>query len=425
MKILIILITSLALMACGSNNKKKENKDTHNHETCSGHDHSHAGHDHADDKAHDHETCGHDHSAHADDKAHDHAGDHNHAHPDPNYVEVELKDSQVKAAKIQVYEVQPIPFSSIIKTSGKISSNNKNRKVIVAPISGIVKIVSNKLVDGASIKLNELVATISSSNMEGGDKLVTIIARYNAAKLEFDRAKSLIGDQLISQKEYNQIEVDFKKTETEYKLIKLSSKDGLKIKSPIKGYLNELLVANGEYVEAGSPIAVITTNKRFTLTAYVSERYFPRLKNITSANFKTSYSDTAYDIKDLNGTFIAYGKGENDETKLVPVTFEFDSNNSIIAGSYVEVYLKEKTSTNSITIPLSALSEEQNVYYVYTHRGGNLYRKNEVKLGNSDGVNIEVLDGINIKDKVVVNGTYQIKLASSSGVIPSACGHAH
>ena len=266
--------------------------------------------------------------------------------------------------------------------------------------------------------------TISSSKMEGGDISKKVALRYNAAKSEFERAESLIGDKLISQSDYNAIKLEYLTAETEFKAIG-NSGNGVKITSPIKGYVNELLVSEGEYVEAGRPIMIVSANNSSILTAYVSERQYGRLKNISNANFKTAYNNNVYDINKLGGKFLAYGRGENDESLLVPVSFEFPNNGDILPGSFVEVYLKEKSKRNAITIPLSAITEEQNVYYVYTHRGGQLYRKNEVKLGESDGKFIEILSGINAGDKVVVNGTYQIKLAASSGAIPAACGHAH
>lgn len=251
-------------------------------------------------------------------------------------------------------------------------------------------------------------------------------ARYEAAKSDYDRAQSLITDKLISQSDFNTIKLTFLTSKAEYDaLVAKSGTNGVRVSSPINGYLTELLVKDGEYVEAGTPLIIVSAGSKSLLTAYVSERYYGRLRNITGANFKTAYKDNVYDIKDLGGKVLAYGKGENDESYLIPVTFEFNNSADILPGSFVEVYLKEKPQSGTVAIPLSAVTEEQNVFYVYTHRGEQLYRKNEVKLGANDGKFVEVLSGIKSGDKVVTKGTYQIKLASSSGAIPAACGHQH
>lgn len=426
---------------------KEETPKEHVHadgEVCTG--------DHGEGKAaaHDHkegEACSHDHKE-GEACSHDHkdgescSGDHTafqaaegepvstvegeHAHPDPNFTEVQLKDSQAKEANIRIYRVAGQPFAPVIKTTGKVSSNNIDKKIIVAPTSGIVKIMTSGLVDGATIEKGKSLIAISTDNIEGGDVMKKTAARYDAAKADYARANELIKDKLISQTEYNTIKVTFTTAEAEYKALSTKSgKNGVTVSSPIKGYLTELLVKDGEYVAAGTPVAIISGGAKSILTAYVSERYYGRLKNITGANFKTAYNNSVYSIKSLGGKMIAYGKGENDESYLVPVTFEFSSNADILPGSFVEVYLKEKERNGTIIVPLTAITEEQNVFYVYTHRGEQLYRKNEVKLGANDGKFVEILSGVNAGDKVVVNGTYQIKLASSSGAIPAACGHAH
>ncbi|MEG0500134.1 MAG: efflux RND transporter periplasmic adaptor subunit [Rikenellaceae bacterium] len=450
MKKVLVLITTLAIVACGSNQStKKSSTDTKTTTSCGDsactEDHTKEAHNHkpgetcpSEKKAtkHNHaegETCPSEQKAEKAKDGHNHAegetcgAEAEHAHPDPNFVEVQLKEGQAKEAHIETYLVKATSdFSSVIKTTGKVSSNKTDKKVIVAPTSGVVNIIAPNLVDGVAVAKGKALVAVSTAKIEGGDLIKKTTARYQAAKSDFERAKSLIGDKLISQSDFNAIKVTFTTAQAEYDALNAKSgNNGVRVSSPINGYLTELLVKDGEYVEAGAPLMIVSAGNKALLTAYVSERYYGRLRNITGANFKTAYNNNVYDIKDLGGKVIAYGKGENDESYLVPVTFEFNNSADILPGSFVEVYLKEKPMAGAIAIPLSAVTEEQNVYYVYTHRGEQLYRKNEVKLGANDGKFVEVLSGIKDGDKVVTKGTYQIKLASSSGVIPAACGHQH
>lgn len=482
MKKVFIVVAAFLFVACGTGEKapKQTTKTTteeHNHapgETCPSEkaaaekaaEHNHAEgeacthehkegeactHDHKEGEActhehkegeactHEHkegEACTHDHNegeattAKAAEEEHNHAEGEtctDHAHPDPNFVEVQLKESQAKEAGIKIYTVTPSDdFSSIIKTTGKVSSNNTDKKIIVAPTSGVVNLIASNLVDGIAVSKGKVLLAVSTSKIEGGDYMAKTTARYNAAKSDYDRANTLIGDKLISQTDYNAIQLAYTTAKAEYEALNgKSGKNGVRVTSPINGFLTELLVKDGEYVEAGTPIAIVSAGNKSVLTAYVSERYYGRLKNIKGANFKTAYNNNVYDIADMGGKMIAYGKGENDESYLIPVSFEFKSNSEILPGSFVEVFLKEAPHTGALKIPLSAITEEQNVYYVYTHRGEQLYRKNEVKLGDNDGKFVEILSGIKAGDRVVSNGTYQIKLASSSGAIPAACGHQH
>jgi multidrug efflux pump subunit AcrA (membrane-fusion protein) len=75
-------------------------------------------------------------------------------------------------------------------------------------------------------------------------------------------------------------------------------------------------------------------------------------------------------------------------------------------------------------IPVSALVEEQGIFYVYVQTEGESFQKRELKLGANDGKKVQVLSGLTEGERVVTKGGYQIKLAQASGILP-AHGHEH
>ena len=89
----------------------------------------------------------------------------------------------------------------------------------------------------------------------------------------------------------------------------------------------------------------------------------------------------------------------------------------------MEVFLLGTPQENVISIPVSALTEEQGIYFVYIQTGNEEYQKREIAIGENDGKNVRVLSGLDSGDKVVVKGAYQVKLASNSSVLPE--GHSH
>jgi multidrug efflux pump subunit AcrA (membrane-fusion protein) len=184
------------------------------------------------------------------------------------------------------------------------------------------------------------------------------------------------------------------------------------------------MVTQGQYVTIGQPTASISQNKNLVLKADISQKYFTKLPSIVSANFKTAYDNKTYNIKELNGRLISYGKSNDSNTLFIPVTFSFDNKGEVIPGSLVDVYLKLKPFDGAIVIPVSALIEEQGSFYAYIQTAGESFAKRELKLGGSDGINVQVTSGLAEGERVVTKGGYQIKLSSASGTIP-AHGHAH
>ncbi|MFN7015133.1 MAG: efflux RND transporter periplasmic adaptor subunit, partial [Bacteroidia bacterium] len=126
----------------------------------------------------------------------------------------------------------------------------------------------------------------------------------------------------------------------------------------------------------------------------------------------------------LNGRIVSYGKSASASTPFIPVTFEINNEGQLISGSIIEIYLKSSPIADALVVPVSALIEEQGIFYVYVQTGGESFQKREVKLGASDGLNVQVLSGIVENERVVTKGSYQIKLASASGTMP-AHGHEH
>ena len=199
---------------------------------------------------------------------------------------------------------------------------------------------------------------------------------------------------------------------------------GQNVLAPVSGFVKNILVTEGQFVASGTPLATISKNKRLLVQANVSQNYFSRLSSITSANFKTPQSDVVYKTTALNGRIVSYGKSASASTPFIPVTFEINNEGQLVSGSIIEIYLKSSTIADALVVPVSALIEEQGVFYVYVQTGGESFQKREVKLGASDGLNVQVLSGIVENERVVTKGGYQIKLSSASGALP-AHGHEH
>ena len=117
------------------------------------------------------------------------------------------------------------------------------------------------------------------------------------------------------------------------------------------------------------------------------------------------------------------GKGSDKTSVYIPVTFEFDNTGEVVPGSFVEVFLLGAPQDNVISVPASALTEEQGVYFVYIQIDDEGFIKREVQPGQSNGERVRILSGLTGGERVVSKGAYQVKLAANSSVIPE--GHTH
>ena len=376
-------------------------------------DHNHEGeeHNHAVEAAHDHEH-------EAGEADYDHEGEAEKHNPD----EVVMTLEKARAAGVVVSTVQPGAFRRVIVTGGHISSAQGHESTVVASVSGVVSF-THPVTEGMKVSAGSSLISISGEHIQDGDPVKRARIAYETAKQEFDRASKLITRRIVSQKEFNLIQENYERAKIAYEALAVTkSGKGVAAKSPISGYVKNCLVKEGDYVTVGQPLMSVTQTNRLQLKADVSERYYPILHSIVSANFKTPYSDTAYRLEDLNGRLLSYGRSAGDASYYVPVTFEFDNRGEILPGSYVEVYLLSDALQGVISVPNTALIEEQGVYSVFIQLDETCYHKHEVKIGSSNGNEVEILAGLNGGEKVVTKGAYQVKLASANNAIP---GHTH
>ena len=338
--------------------------------------------------------------------------------------EIVFTRQQADAIGLEVYNLDPGIFSHVIKTRGQIQSAQGDEATIVAITNGIVSFPARSIIEGAPVGTGTTIVTISARNLYEGDPVAKAKITYETALKEFKRAEGLVKDKIISEKEFEQSRLKYENARTAYEAQATNvTASGVKVTTPISGYIKNRLVNQGEFVSVGQPIATVSKNRRLQLRADVSENYFNELGKIRNANFVVSYNNKAYRLADLNGRLLSFGKAADETSFYIPVTFEFDNIGDFIPGSYVEVYLLATPQNNVISIPVSALTEEQGIYFVYLQIGEEEFLKREIAIGESDGKNVRVLSGLSTGDKVVIKGAYQVKLASNSSVLPE--GHSH
>ena len=382
-----------------------------NHSNHEGHDHGHGveaheGHDHG----HDHDHQGHSHEGH----------DHGNGGHDGEIV-VSLERQMTFGITTDTVAVGD--FNEVIHTSGQILSAMGDEMTVVAKTSGIISF--GRLTEGSAVGKGGQIATISSKELGGGDQLAKAKAAFEAARKEYERDLQLSKDNIVSESHLDQSRLAYEQAKAEYDaLASGTTKDGnVSVTSPLGGFIKKLSVSQGDYVETGTPIAVVSQNRRLRLRADVSEKYYGLISGVKDANFSTSYSDRAYSLKELNGRLLDYGKASGGDY-YIPVTFEFDNKGDLIAGSYVDVFLKSSASSKSISVPVSAVVEDQGIHYVFVQEDETCFTKREVRLGQSDGQRVLVKSGLSEGDVVVATGAIQVKLASVTAV-PAGHTHSH
>lgn len=362
-------------------------------------------------------SCSHNHS-------HDHHDGDEAAHAEHHHEGITLEPEKAKAAGIVVETAKKGEFHGIIHTSGMVMAASCDETTVVATLTGRIG-HSGHLSEGMHIASGANLYTITAAGMQtaDGDPVQRAKIDYEKAQRDFERAETLVKDHIITDKDFQLAKAEYEAAELTYNAVKRTrSAGGIVVKSPKAGYVKQTLVKEGDYVEAGQPLMVITQNQHLYLKAEVPERYWNRLSSIVGAKFRTSYGEHLYDVTKMGGHVQSYGRSAETQNAYIPIIFEFNNTGDVVQGSYADIYLIAGKRSDIITLPITALTEEQGVHFVYIQEDEDGYRKQEVTTGASDGERIEITSGLHAGERVVTEGAVQLKLASVSNAIPA---HTH
>jgi len=331
-------------------------------------------------------------------------------------------------------EARREPFGQIIRTTAQIQPSQGDQRIITAKTNGVAIYPNETIVEGKAVSAGQTLFSIDASGMADNNLSVRLAEadnEFNRAKAEYERKTALAKDNIVSQSDLLQAKTDFANAEANYNNLHCNFTSGRQtVSSPIGGFVTRVLVSNGEYVEAGQPVLVVSQNRNLLIKAELQPKYFDMLGNITTANIRTLNNNHTYTLEELGGRVVSYGKSVEVSNPLIPVIFQVNNvetrhATSLLPGSFVEMFIKTQTNAQAVTVPNEALIEEMGNYFVFVQLTPELFEKQAIKKGVTDGIRTEITEGVSAGDRVVSKGAILVKLAQASGALDPHAGHAH
>lgn len=426
----------------------------HGHDAHSGHSHdhghdAHAGHSHSHGEA-DHDCSSHDHNhdAHAG-HSHDHGdadhdcSSHDHSHDVPavfsdvSFVafgsQTEGAADDVAFSKEQSWKidfatavVEKQNFGGAVKVVAKVVATPQDFTTIVATTSGKVQFVGN-VVEGKEVVAGEPLFYLEGGDVTDNDAAVKYAeaeSNYLLAKSDYERKKLLFNDMVVSERELEAAEALYKQAEARYKSLNRSFGGGkVTLKAVKNGYIASLLVSNGDYVEPGTPIATVQCNGNYNIVAELPVRFAPQLRNIADVNIVLP-SGEAFSMNSAGGSVVAVGSAANG-CNMLPLTISAGAIDGVVPGSIVTLYITSVSDTKAVVVPRTALVEEMGNFFVFVQNNPISFEKRAVEVGATDGIMVQVLDGVAAGERVVTKGAVSLKLSQGAAALDPHAGHVH
>ncbi|MDI3319031.1 efflux RND transporter periplasmic adaptor subunit [Pinibacter soli] len=290
--------------------------------------------------------------------------------------------------------------------------------------------------DGQKVKKGQKLYTIDQQQYQAGyDQAV---ANLNSAKAALDKAQKDADryNQLLKQDAIAKQKVDYAEADLQAAKMQVAAAQAnvaslsanlrySVITSPMDGTIGFSQVKKGALVSPGSTILnVISTSNPIAVDFNIDEKQVPFFVGLIDKNL----SDSTFTIASANGMRYKYpgkisvmDRAVNPQTATLKVRLEFENPLDVLkVGMSCIVRVKNGSEGQRIVIPYKSVVEQMGEYFVYVVGDSSKVEQRKVSLGKNVGDKVIVNKGLDLNDKIVVEGVQ--KLRPGSVVKPANIG---
>ena len=326
---------------------------------------------------------------------------------------IDFQTEQVKEG--DVYEV--------IQTSGVWRTSASDVKTLVANTHGKVDFKIKSLVQGTKVKKGQVLINLSAEGFTENNHDVEIKnaeTNLEQAKAEFERSEKLFQLKVVPLSAFEKAKQKYELALSSYKKLTegYDEHHGKSISAPFDGYIQSVIVENGEFVDEGASLLQIVAKKSGLLEVHVSQSEVGMLDDIQNIYYQPR-SDEWSDLKSTNGKVLSTSRTVSTEHPMLSVFASVNDGVQFPEGAFTGVQLVVGNPKKGLVVPQASLMENYGSYAVIVQLSGEGFEKRDVKIGARFGDSVEIVDGLRKGEMIVSLGAYQVKMASMSGAVPA------
>ena len=255
------------------------------------------------------------------------------------------------------------------------------------------------------------------------------------AEQRFKRAESLLESGVIARQVYDEAEAKYRAQKATYDLavqqvenmrasmqqtqatLNLAGKrlKDTQIRAPFAGAVKMRSVTTGQYLKIQTPVMTLVNVDPLRVRLNVPEKMSPWVRVGRTVNLTLE----AYPDRTFSGRITRINPSVDEKTR----TFEVEAlvvnrRNELKPGSFVKATLQSDKVDSILTIPTNAAAYLFGTYKVFVIQGKTL-KEREVKLGDHFGSRVEILEGLQLNDKIAVSENGQtLKDGMEAEIVP-------
>jgi membrane fusion protein (multidrug efflux system) len=312
--------------------------------------------------------------------------------------------SQAKAKKmpikVSVYVTRKQELENSVHVAGSILAQDE----VELHTEAQGRIVKINFEEGTEVKKGQLLIKINDADLQA-----QLRKALSSKKLKEDSEKrnnQLLAKGAISQEQYDLSLNDLNAATADVDLLKENIRK-TELLAPFSGIIGLKYVSLGSFVTNATKLASLQSISKVKVEFSVPERYASQLKRGSDILFTTYGSDKVFKaniyaiepkVDELTRNVVMRAISDNGERKLIP-------------GAFAKVTVQLQNKPNSLMVPTQSVVPILKGQKVYITRADSVIEQ-VVKTGIRTDSQIEITEGLQVGDSVVVNGIMYLKQGS-------------
>ena len=345
-----------------------------------------------------------------------------------------LKETQWKIPFATAW-AEERPIAKEIELSATVEPAATKQLTLAAPTAGrFFHDSTHAPAEGLRIMKGDVLGTIAPTVT--GDDFVELQSDVEESRLakaqverEIERIAPLVEQKLLPEKRLIELRNERDVLASKLRLAagrlgRVTAPGGtgsIPIKSTLDGVIAQVLVRNGEPVEAGAPLIRIGGDGHLWIRARFAARPPSSLSGAAPSGARLPGGERI-DLEKRGARFLSALPIVDPASQLATWIADLGTSEAAqeaLVGSTVVLLVRTGAPRTTLAVPRDAVVEINTRPFVFVQADGEHFEKRAITLGDADGAFVEVTNGVAKGERVVTRGGYDIHLAALMGTIES------
>jgi membrane fusion protein (multidrug efflux system) len=229
---------------------------------------------------------------------------------------------------------------------------------------------------------------------------------YENAKTSYERIENLYESGGISRQEMDNMKAAYDVAAADWHSVRQT----IEVKAPIDGYITKINVTESDNVEPGDELFTISQTHRLKAKVWATEKEILSIREGQTATAN-------WNGITVKGNIVQVDMALNRDMQAFGVVVELDNpGKRMRIGVTADVRINNYRNSRAIVVERKDILKESDKHFVYVVNNG-LAEKRVVVLGRQQGLDVEIIDGLNSNEELIIEGQMLLEEGSKVKIV--------